>query len=317
MHDLSAWMQNGEIAGGVRRFRAIMKILLPCVLLSVGPAQAISIVDYAKANPLEIWISHKGATMPNHTDQTNNLKEGDRALLLSEKGIDELAGISTLMVEDEGRTVPLAALKNLHLFLNHNRITALPDEMEKLSGVAFLYLEFNQLQTLPPALARMPSLEGMYYTANRFSEVPPFVFGMTRLKKMQFSKNAITTLPPELGNLTELRHLNLSNNKIAVVPDSIAKLKKLRVCDLSDNPIARLPEAFGEVPIVNQLRVRNTLLTTLPAGFAAMRATIDVTGSKIDPAKLPPALRAKLDTEKPPGSKPPEKITVKKPEKDK
>lgn len=34
-----------------------------------------------------------------------------------------------------------------------------------------------------------------------------------------------------------------------------------------------------------------------------MRATIDITGTKIDPASLPPELRAKLDTEKPIGSK--------------
>lgn len=44
------------------------------------------------------------------TDQTNNLKEGDRVLLLSEKELDDLTGISTLTVEDDGETVPLATL---------------------------------------------------------------------------------------------------------------------------------------------------------------------------------------------------------------
>lgn len=42
-----------------------------------------------------------------------------------------------------------------------------------------------------------------------------------------------------------------------------------------------------------------------------MRATIDITGTKIDPATLPPALRAKIDIEKPPGSKEWDRITVK------
>ncbi len=294
-----------------------MKIPLAVLLFACTSAHAVSITDYAKAHPIQTWIAKRGTTMPNTTDQTNNLKEGDRALLLSGKEIDDLTGISTLTVEDEGKPVPLASLKDVHLFLNHNRITALPDEIEKLSGVGFLYLEFNQLSTLPAALARMPALEGMYFTANRFTEVPPFVFTMKSLKKMQFSKNAITVLPPELGNLAELRHLNMSANKFPEVPASIAKLTRLRVCDLSDNPIRSLPEEFGKVQIVNQLRVRNTLLTSLPAGFATMRATIDITGSKIDPATLPPALRAKLDTEKPPGSKPPEKIIVKKREKTK
>jgi hypothetical protein len=62
---------------------------------------------------------------------------------------------------------------------------------------------------------------------------------------------------------------------------------------------------------VNQLRVRNNPLTNLPAGFATMRATIDITGTKIDIEKLPPGLRAKISTEKPPGSKDPEKEIVK------
>lgn len=76
-----------------------------------------------------------------------------------------------------------------------------------------------------------------------------------------------------------------------------------------------LPEAFGAVQIVNQLRVRNNPLASLPRGFATMRATIDITGTKIDPAALPPELRARISTEKPPGSKDPDSIVVTKPEK--
>jgi Leucine-rich repeat (LRR) protein len=294
-----------------------MKLTVLALLLAAASAHAISIVDYAKAHPIKTWIVTKGATMPNTTDQTNTLQEGDHVLLLSEKDIDDLTGLTTLTVEDEGKTVPITKLKNAHLFLNHNHIKSLPDDLDKLEGFHWVYFENNELSTLPPSLARMPSLEGMYYTSNRFTEIPPVVFTMTRLNKMQFSKNAIPTLPPEIGNLTELRHLNMSGNKLTVIPASIGKLTKLRVCDLSDNPIAVLPEEFGKVQIVNQLRVRNTLLTRLPAGFATMRATIDATGSQIDPATLSPELRAKLDTEKPPGSKPPEKIIVKKPEKKK
>jgi hypothetical protein len=302
----------GKIRNGVA-FPSGMNVPLLVLLLASSPVHAVSLADYAKAHPLTTWTATKGATMPSTTDQTNNLKEGDRALLLSGKEIDDLTGISTLMVEDEGKTVPLATLRNVHLFLNRNRITALPDEMEKLAGVNFLYLEYNRLSMLPTALARMAGLQGMYFTANRFTKIPPFVFGMTRLKKLQFAKNAITTLPAELGNLTELMHLNMSANKFPEVPASIAKLTKLRVCDLSDNPIRSLPEEFGKVQIMHQLRVRNTLLTSLPAGFATMHATIDVTGSKIDPEKLPPGLRAKLDTAKAPGSN--ANITVKRPEK--
>jgi Leucine-rich repeat (LRR) protein len=107
-------------------------------------------------------------------------------------------------------------------------------------------------------------------------------------------------LPPEIGNLTRLIHFNIGENQIALLPESIAKLTLLRVCELSDNRLESLPEAFGKVPILYQLRVRNNPLTTLPAGFANMPGTIDITGTKIDPDKLSPELRARINTQKPP-----------------
>jgi Leucine-rich repeat (LRR) protein len=123
---------------------------------------------------------------------------------------------------------------------------------------------------------------------------------MTRLKKLQFSKNQLTALPEELGNLERLIHFNMSDNQIASIPKSIARLTKLRVCDLSDNPFPSLPDAFGVVHVLYQLRVCNCPISALPAGFANMPATIDITGTKIDPAKLSTGLRARLGTEKPP-----------------
>jgi Leucine-rich repeat (LRR) protein len=260
----------------------------------------VPLLDYAKSHPLKLFVATKGAEMPNTTDQTNNLKEGDRALLLSEKDITDLAGISRLTVEDSGKQVPITSVNRLHVFLNRNQISSLPDEMAELKNVIFLYFEHNKLSALPRALMEMDSLEGMYYTANKFAEIPPFVFQMTRLKKLQFSKNRLTALPDELGNLERLIHFNMSDNQIAAVPESIAKLTRLRVCDLSDNPFTSLPEAFGAVHILYQLRVRNCPITSLPAGFADMPATIDITGTKIDPEKLSPGLRARLDTEKAP-----------------
>jgi Leucine-rich repeat (LRR) protein len=281
------------------------------VFLAAAPSRAVTLAEYAKLHPLKLFVATKGSEMPNTTDQTNTLKEDDRALLLSSKGLTDITGLSELTVEDNGKIVPITSVTNLHLFFNHNEITFLPDEIGALKNVVYIYFEFNQLRALPRALLEMDSLIGMYYTANQFAEIPAFVFDLARLHKLQFSRNRITVLPPQIGNLTELRHFNIADNQIAVIPDTIAKLTRLRVCDFSDNRIASLPESFGQVQIVNQLRVRNNPLTTLPAGFATMRATIDITGTKIDLEQLPPELRARISTEKPPGSKDSEKEIVK------
>ncbi len=283
------------------------------VVLLAEVAQGITLQEYAQAHPLRLFIAAKGAVMPNSIDQTNNLQENDRALLLSGQGLTDITGISTLIVEDDGKQVPLTAVKNLHIFLNKNQIASIPEEIRELDHVVFLYFEYNRLDDLPRALQEMDDLVGMYFTANEFTAVPPFVFEMRRLKKLQFSKNQISVLPPEIGNLTELRHFNMAGNHIAVIPATISKLTKLRVCDLSDNQISQLPPEFGEVPIVNQLRVRNNPLTDLPRGFASMRATIDITGTRIEIAQLPPELQGKINTEKPPGSKDEANIIVRQP----
>ncbi len=298
--------------------KALPRRLIAWPLLAAllfAPASAVTLAEYAKANPLTIFVPKKGAVMPNSIDSPGHLQLGTKALLLSGLGLTDLNGISKLIVSDEGKRVPITAVKHLHLYVNQNALTALPDEIGALDNVEFLYCEDNRLSTLPRALADMDSLIAMYFTGNEFTEIPAFVFDMHRLTKLQFSRNRLTTLPADIGRMTGLRHFNIAGNQIAVLPDSIAQLTKLRVCDFSDNRIAVLPEAFGAVPIANQLRVRNNPLTTLPRGFAKMRATIDITGTKIDPATLPPELRAKISTEKPPGSKDPDSIVVTKPEK--
>jgi Leucine-rich repeat (LRR) protein len=286
-------------------------VALAAVVISAGMASnATTLAEYAAIHPLRLFKATRGAVMPNTTDQTNTLEEGDKALLLSSKGLTDITGISTLTVEDEGVPVPIGSVKNLHLYFNHNQIEVIPDEIGKLKNVVYLYFETNKLSLLPRALMDMDSLIGMFYTHNEFTEIPSFVFDMTRLRKLQFSQNNIIVLPPEIGKLVELRHFNVSSNQIAVIPGTISNLTLLRVCDLSDNRIESLPESFGNVQIVNQLRVRNNPLRSLPEGFATMRATIDITGTQIDEKKLSPGLRAKISTEKPPGSKEPEKMIV-------
>ena len=77
---------------------------------------------------MTLFVAAKGAVMPNATDQTNNLAEGDRALILSGQGLADITGISALTVEDEGKPAPIASVKNLHLFFNDNQIASIPDE---------------------------------------------------------------------------------------------------------------------------------------------------------------------------------------------
>lgn len=280
-------------------------------LTAAMPLSARSLAEYARTNEIKLFVPTKGAVMPNHLDNPGHLKLDTPALLLSGLDLTDLTGISRLMVEYQGRKVPVTSVKKLFVYLNANGLTELPDEIGELKNVIFLYLERNRLSSLPRGFLGLENLVAVYFTENEFTEIPRLIYEMTWLSKLQFSWNRITELPADIGRLNELRHFNIAGNRIEVLPDSIARMTKIRVCDFSDNPIRVIPESFGDVGIVNQLRIRNTNLTTLPAGFAAMRATIDITGSKIDPARLPASLQAKINVEKPPGSKDDEPVVLK------
>jgi hypothetical protein len=289
----------------------ICLLLIP--LFPTVAAKAVTLADYAGTHTIKLFIATKGSVMPNDIDQANNLQEGDRALLLSGLDLTDIRGISRLMVEDNGKLVPVTSVANLHLFLNVNQIETMPAEIAQLQNLCWLYGEHNRMTELPPVMETMTNLVGMYFTDNRFDAIPPFIYQMTWIKKLQFSQNRLTELPPAIGNLNQIRHFNMSENQIATIPQSMANLTLLRVCDLSDNRITELPDVFGQVQIVNQLRVRNNPLTSLPLGYATMRATIDITGTNIDFEKLPPELQVKISTEKPPDSKEYDKFIVWKP----
>jgi hypothetical protein len=273
--------------------------LLLCPLLCGLASAETTLADYARGKVLRIYTVGVDAKIPlAGADNTNNLLDGDKVIMLSRLGLTAIDGIAKLRVLDQGREKSLDEVERLHLYLNQNAIRTLPDELYTLRKMTFLYLYYNRLDAIPPQLAGMRELLGIYVTGNNISSIPPEIFTMTWLRKLQVSKNHLTELPAAIGNLTELRHLNLAANAIEVLPDSIGRLKRLRVCDFSGNRIARLPESFGHVRIVHQLRVCDNPLTSLPAGFADMPGSIDVTGTRIDVASLPPALRAKISREK-------------------
>jgi len=269
------------------------------ILPAAEPGKGIALSDYAKDHAIPVYTVTKGATFPmEHGDQTNNLAEGDKVILLSEKGLTNLEGICHLRVQDGGRETTVADVPKLQLFLNSNQLHELPTEFFTLQNVTFVYLNKNKFDAIPADIAKMQGLLGMYFTGNNIAAIAPEVFTMAQLKKLQVSSNHLTEIPVAIGNLTKLMHLNLSDNAIATLPDSIAQLMRLRVCDFSGNKISRLPEDFGKVPIMHQLRIGNNPIRHLPEGFAAMPGTIDITGTQISLEGLSPALRARISREK-------------------
>ena len=77
------------------------------------------------------------------------------------------------------------------LYLNDNRLTALPPEIGNLTGLTYLNLDDNQLTGIPVTLCQL-----------------------TKLRKLLLSDNLLTVIPPCMDELIDQGVVNLSGNPL-------------------------------------------------------------------------------------------------------
>src|SRR5581483_911526 len=147
---------------------SMVSIQLPLLMLFLGciAGAEVTLADYASGKVLPIYTAGIDKIPLAGSDNTNNLNDGDKVIMLSRIGLSDIDGISRLRVRDQGREMPLSDVEHLHLYLNENAIRALPAELYTMRKITFLYLYFNRLDAIPPQLAAMKSMLGMYFTGN-------------------------------------------------------------------------------------------------------------------------------------------------------
>ncbi|PVG01000.1 hypothetical protein CPB86DRAFT_699993 [Serendipita vermifera] len=75
-----------------------------------------------------------------------------------------------------------------------------------------LYLNHNQLTTLPQEISRLRNLIHLDLTGNQLSTVPPALGMLTNLRELFLFDNNLTTLPYQLGSLHQLEMLGIEGN---------------------------------------------------------------------------------------------------------
>lgn len=124
-------------------------------------------------------------------------------------------------------------------------LSALPDEMAKLTNIVSINLLGNQFDTFPPVLGKMTTLDEISLSSNHLSYVGPEIGLCKNLRILIMNYNSISELPKEIGNLTELLYLDISSCPISTLPEEIknlTKLQELHINRLSDAEEQRLHE---------------------------------------------------------------------------
>ncbi|MCW3128098.1 MAG: leucine-rich repeat and death protein 1-like [Bacteroidetes bacterium] len=215
---------------------------------------------------------------------------------------DELFKLPKLRVLDMAffgiNEVP-KALAGSHIqevYLGHNKITEVSEEVFMPKSLKVLDLSNNLIAALPDHIPLNPRIEVLRLNGNLITVLPDAVYNlynvrelslgentlinpvtdikriipMTHIARLDISGAGITELPEELADLTELHELDLSNNKLTKLPANFGKLIALEKLSLSGNQLSVLPESMASLTSLVKLDLSHNLFHVIPTELASL-----------------------------------------------
>jgi hypothetical protein len=199
----------------------------------------------------------------NFADLMHHGYKNDKSDLGIHKFLNIMSSIKCLN-DDNAHNIMQTLFEREKLDLNHNRLTALPDNIGNLAHLIALNLEGNHLTSLPNSIGNLTGLAGVNLNNNRLTSLPNNIGNLTQLKYLYLSDNQLTVLPNSIGNLANLKVLELQNNRLTSLPDSICNLTNLGMLYLNNNQLTTLPDSIGNLADLEILGLSNNQLTALP-----------------------------------------------------
>lgn len=113
------------------------------------------------------------------------------------------------------------------LDLSKAKITAIPSEfMQKISNIEKLVLDKNHLINLPNEIAKLSKLAYLSVYGNNLQVLPPSIGKLTSLQYLDLHSNNLQLLPNDIWDLKSLSYLNVSSNMISTLPKPPLSLAK-------------------------------------------------------------------------------------------
>jgi hypothetical protein len=133
------------------------------------------------------------------------------------------------------------------LDLSDAALTALPEDLGRLSKLRVLFCSGNRFERLPPVLGDCVALSQVGFRGCGVREIPAEALPPA-LRWLTLTDNAIEALPAALGERPLLQKLMLAGNRLAALPESLAGHERLELLRLAANRLETLPAWLADMP---------------------------------------------------------------------
>ena len=151
------------------------------------------------------------------------------------------------------------------LIVSFHCITHIPQELPlQLPHLVHLNLNFNKITSLPESFGMLIHLEVLELSHNALSKLPNSFSLLKSLQKLDLSNNMLKSLRDNIGDLQKLKKLNVNNNLLEQIPLSLCEINSLVVLVCLNNNLMIPPQDVcneGLVAIRQYFKKENMLLS--------------------------------------------------------
>jgi hypothetical protein len=129
------------------------------------------------------------------------------------------------------------------LIVSFHCITHIPQELPlQLPHLVHLNLNFNKITSLPESFGMLIHLEVLELSHNVLSKLPSSFSLLKSLQKLDLSNNELRTLHDNIGKLKKLKKLNVNNNMLEEIPSTLCLIESLEVVVCLNNRLQTPPQ---------------------------------------------------------------------------
>ena len=157
------------------------------------------------------------------------------------------------------------------LYINDNKLTALPSGIGELTSLELLVASDNELVSVPDDIGRLTKLRELNLSRNRLDELPASIRDLNSLSYLELDYNSFATIPSEIYEMKKLYSLFMRKNKIrSAASPSMAKSKLGRIY-LDYNYITELSRELCSIVTLKEIFIDNNLITNISPAIANLK----------------------------------------------